>query len=904
MRRWALLAAALGALGATGCGGKPAPGHPAVEYTRLPMAFERNDGQAPAGVRFVARGAGYALLLTDRAPVLRLARAGGRPRDLRLGLAGTEPGMRLASAGPRVGTVNYLVGRRSAWHAAIPSYGAARYANAYPGIAVAFHGTNRSLEFDFELAPGADPRRIALAPSGQRSLRIDRGGALVLALPGGTVREQPPVSRQVLAGRTRRVASRFVRHPDGTIGIRVGRYDRRRPLTIDPVLTYGTYLGGTSFDLGNGIATDAAGAAYVTGTTASVDFPVTSGAQQTAFAGNQDAFVTKIAPDGRSRVYSTYLGGAGIDIANDIAVDASGAAYLTGSTTSADMPTTPGAFQAAYAGGTSDAFAAKLAPTGAALTWSTYLGGAGSDQGMGIAVASGGAPVISGVTGSVDFPTTPGAAQTAYGGGGSDAFVTKLAPTAAALSWSTYLGGSAADAGGHVALDSAGAAYVTGRTQSAGFPTSAGAPQTTLRGSADAFVTEVSAAGDAFAYSTLLGGSGAEAGEGIAVDDGGAAYVTGNTTSVDFPATAGAAQTAYGGGTNDAFAAKVAPGGGSLAYATLLGGGGADLGHAIAVDAAHEAFVTGQTASTDFPFSADAVQTAYPGGPNAAFVTRLSASGARTFSSYLGGSSGAAAQGIAMDGAGAAYVTGATNSTDLPVTAGAAQPANGGSTDAFVAKLVVGPPAATTTTTTPPATTTTVAPPPPTDTTPTTVPAGPKIVTGPVRTTWNTVSVSYRLLRGAAILFDVVTPAGREITADLASGSRQGTLHWNRRVGGRVAPPGRYHLILTASAPNGGVTTKHLGVTLRVLYAHAPRIRAGAARIAYELTEPAVVTLAVGRGGGPRTVVVRQRGRRGPNALAWNLMLGGRRVAGGAYRLYVTARTRKGTIASVAVPAR
>jgi hypothetical protein len=894
--RGAALLAAAGVAALSGCGGTSGAGPAAGSYGRIAVSFERNVGQAPAGVRLLARGPGYTLLLGERTPVLRLAPAGSAPRSLALGLAGTSSAMRLRTAGRRLGTVNYLVGPRRAWRRGVPTWSGARYTSAYPGIDVAFHGSDRRLEFDFEVAPGADPARIALAPRGQRGLRIDRDGALVLALPGGAVREQRPQTWQTVAGHPHRVASWFAIHRDGTVGIDVGSYDRSRALTIDPVLTYGTYLGGTSFDLGNGIAVDSSGAAYVTGTTAAANFPATTGSAQPAFAGNQDAFVAKLAPDGHSLAWATYLGGGGIDVANDVAVDSAGSAYVTGSTTSGDFPTTAGAFQT-IAGGAGDGFVTKLSPTGSALVYSTYLGASGSDQGTGIAVTGAGAAVVAGTTGSLAFPTTSGAFQTGYGGGSSDASVTEVNPTGSGLVYSTYLGGSATDAGGRVVVDSAGAAYVTGRTQSVSFPTTAGAAQTALRGTSDAFAAKLPAGGASLAWSTLLGGTGTDTGEALAVDDAGAAYVTGSTTSTDLPS----ALNAYGGGANDGYAAKVAAGGASIAYSTYLGGAAGDVGRGIAVDAGHDAFVAGQTASSDFPVTSDALQATYPGGTNAAFLATLSPSGARAFSTFYGGSAGAAALGLALDGAGATYVTGSTNSSDLPGTSGAAQPANGGSTDAFVAKFSPTPATTTTTPTTP----VTVPQTTPTDTTVSgqSTP-GPRIIPGILRIRWDRVAVHFIVIGGQAIVLEVVTPSGRKISADLASGTSHGTLVWNRRIGGRIAPPGHYHLRLTSSTPDGVTTTKQLGATLRMLYAHAPRIRAGAAHIAYELTQSARVTLAIAPVGGPKTVVASESGRRGENAIAWNLRLHGRRVAGGEYQLFVTARAPGGRVASVRVPSR
>ena len=321
-------------------------------------------------------------------------------------------------------------------------------------------------------------------------------------------------------------------------------------------LVYSTYLGGTNGVAGDAIAVDAAGSAYVTGTAHSTNFPTTPGDFQTTYGGNGDAFVTKLNPKGTALVYSTYLGGTSYDYGYGIAVDGAGNAYVTGYTASSDFPTTPGAFQTTYAGGNGDAFVTKLNPKGTALVYSTYLGGSDSDGGYGIAVDSAGNAYVTGYTASTDFPTTPGAFQTTFGGNG-DAFVTKLNPTGTALVYSTYLGGTRGDLGLGIAVDSAGNAYVTGYTASSDFPTTPGAFQTTYGGNQDAFVTKLNPKGTALVYSTYLGGTSGDFGLGIAVDSAGNAYVTGGTEFTDFPTTAGAYQTTYG-GTYDAFVAKFA----------------------------------------------------------------------------------------------------------------------------------------------------------------------------------------------------------------------------------------------------------------------------------------------------------------------------------------------------------
>ncbi|HEY4882373.1 MAG TPA: SBBP repeat-containing protein [Myxococcales bacterium] len=382
--------------------------------------------------------------------------------------------------------------------------------------------------------------------------------------------------------------------------------------------------------------------------------------------------------------YSTYLGGSIRDGGQGIAVDSAGNAYVTGLSNSPDFPTA-GAFQGTLAGGF-DAFVTKINAVGSALVYSTYLGGSGDDYGLGIAVDAAGNASLTGSTNSLNFPTTLAAFQRAPGGS-ADAFVTKLNSSGSALIYSTYLGGSGDDVGQGIKLDSLGNAYVTGSTSSADFPTMA-AFQGTLAGSFDAFVTKLNLAGSApLLYSTYLGGSSDDRGFGVAVDSTGNAYVTGYTTSTDFPTTSGALQTANAGG-SDGFMIKLNPAG-SLSYSTYLGGSGQDIGQAIAVNAAGSAFVTGRT-SGNFPTTAGAFQSAFGGGVNDAFVTRLNPSGSTplVYSTYLGGSGDDVGYGIALDGSDDAYVTGYTNSLNFPTTAGVFQTTFGGGLfDAFVTKL-------------------------------------------------------------------------------------------------------------------------------------------------------------------------------------------------------------------------
>jgi hypothetical protein len=457
-------------------------------------------------------------------------------------------------------------------------------------------------------------------------------------------------------------------------------------------------LGGGAADLGYGVAVDAEGGLYVVGSTGSIDFPATESFQSSS-GGNADAFVAKISADGPSLVYSTYLGSTGFDRGTGIAVDSSGNAYVTGTTASANFPTTTGALQTTFGGGTcgtapcSDAFVAKLGPAGDSLVYSTFLGGMRADSAQGIALDSAGDAYVVGSTDSADtFPTV--SPLQAASGGGTDAFVSKLNPGGSSLLYSTFLGGNAADLGQGIAVDSAGNATITGVTFSTNFPT-ASPLQAASGGSGDAFVTRIDSTGVTLVYSTYLGGSGLDRGFGVAVDSTGSADVTGDTTSADFPVTAGSYQETYADG-GDAFVVKLAASGATATFATYLGGIDAEQGLAVTADSAGNAFVTGFTRSADFP-TLTPVQETLGGGLcgsatcSDAFVTELNTAGsALVYSTFLGGDHDDVGRGLALDASGDVVIAGSTASANFPAAPGAVQFARGGTgpiDDAFVARI-------------------------------------------------------------------------------------------------------------------------------------------------------------------------------------------------------------------------
>lgn len=660
-------------------------------YGNLPLAFVRNAGQTSSTVRYFAQRDRYGFYFTAKEAVFAFT---GKRRGiaLRLRFLGAEAEPDGARQLP--GRVNYLTGNDPAkWRRGLRAYGEVVYPDLWPGIDLAFRGQDGALKYEFALAPGADVRDIRLAYRGADRLSLGHAGELRIHTPLGVLRDSRPASYQVIAGKRVAVESRFVIGRGGAYGLAVGRYDPRRPLVIDPGLSYSTYLGGSSRDEAYGIAVDAAGSAYVTGLTGGGTFPTTVGAFDTTANGRIDVFVSKLNPAGSALVYSTYLGGTFDEQGRGIAVDGSGSAYVTGVTGSANFPTTVAAFDRTF-NGLVDGFVAKLGPTGSDLVYSTFIGGTSTDQGFAIALDSAGSAHVAGVTVSTNYPTTAGAFDTTFNGQ-IDAFVTKLNATGSAPVYSTYLGGTTDDRGFGIAVDSAGNAYVNGRTASTNFPTTAGAADTTFNGGVDVFLAKLNAAGSAPVYSTYVGGSGNEEGVGIAVDALGGAYATGFTASTNFPTSAAAFDTTFNGGTNDAFVTRLDPSGSALVYSTYLGGTLNDQGIGIAVDRAGSAHAAGFTSSTNFPTTLGAFDTTFNGGISDAFATKVNTIGSSlVYSTYLGGAAIDEGNGIALDGTGNGYVAGRTFSTDFPSTPGALATSFNGVDDAFVTKLdFIGAPA-------------------------------------------------------------------------------------------------------------------------------------------------------------------------------------------------------------------
>ncbi len=637
-----------------------------VWLTLSTLAFEPNHGQADPQARFVARGPGYELLLAASEATLR--RPSGR---LRLSFLGARVQPQGRALEPLPGYTQYYFGN---WRARVPRYGRVRFDQIYPGIDLVYYGRHGNLEYDLLVAPGADPHRIRLRWDGARTLRLSPEGDLLLDTPAGVLRQHRPRVEQ----NGRPVAAAYTLLGRNQVALRLGPYDHARPLVIDPILRFATFLGGQGDDTATGITVDPAGNIYVAGNTTSNNFPRFP-PNQPGPRGGTELFLTKLNPAGAGVAFSVYIGGSGDDTASGIAVDGSGNIYVAGTTSSPNLPQAGGGLR-----GPTDGFVVKLDPSGGLLS-AQYVGGSGADSISAIALDASGAVYLTGTTNSSDFPVSSGALRT-FSAGGGDAFVVKLGV------YATYLGGIESDQGLGIAVDRAGNAYVTGATASPTFPIVAahqpncapsGTPFTTP--CADAFVAKLNANGSALLFSTFLGGRGADAGRAIALDAAGSAYVMGTTNSVNFPV-AGAVQSAFGGGAQDVFVSKFSPAG-LLAYSTYLGGSGDDQPGGVAVDAAGNAWVAGSTTSGNFPLVGP-LRPSCPSPCADAFVSEINPVGsALIFSTFFGDSAPDRALAIALDAVGAAYVAGDTSSAGFPVTQGAYQTVPGGRTDAFAARI-------------------------------------------------------------------------------------------------------------------------------------------------------------------------------------------------------------------------
>jgi uncharacterized protein (TIGR03437 family) len=699
--------------------------------SRLPLRFEADrTGRWSHDVTYMAHGGTFDLVLAPAESWLETR--GGR---VRMALRGVNPSGHLEPLDRLPGAANYFLGSEKNWKTDVTGYGRVRSAGVYPGIDLVFHGDGGRLEYDFIVGPHSDPGAIQLDFSGQRGLRVDSNGDLVISTSGHAgndeIRWKRPEIYQDVEGRRTPVAGNFV-VSHNRVRFEIATYDRSRELVIDPTLAYSTYLGGPNNEVARGIGVDGAGNVYVAGDTQSNNLPTVS-AVQPNFGGSAavnsfgDAFIAKFSPAG-TLLYLTYLGGSANDAALALAVDKAGNAYVAGCTTSTDFPT-KNPYQSKFGGMggdsivlTGDAFVAKLNPSGNQLLYSTYLGGSLDDIATAIAIDANGNAYVAGATVSTNFPVSkstspyqqsmagvggepirPNAGQPAWEPG--DAFVVRLDPNGQLL-YGTYFGGNQDDAAFAIALDASGNVYIGGSTLSMNLPTTAGAISQTFGGvdiqnffmnTGDGFVAEFDPTLATLRYGTYFGGIGDDTVAAIAVDSSGNIYMTGSTSTPNLTTSKACFQPRYAGYYTlpylieqlygDAFVAKINPSSKTPIYLSYLGGSQNDGGTAIAVDSAGNAYVTGFTDSTDFPMAGNPLQPVFGGDGGQgvyidygdAFLAVVNPTGtALLYSSFYGGNADDEGNSLAVDSSGNVYIAGNTLSTNLKTTSNALQKSFGG----------------------------------------------------------------------------------------------------------------------------------------------------------------------------------------------------------------------------------
>lgn len=720
----------------------PTPDSVPPNLWQVPLAFEPADDRSPSDAGFVARGPGYSIFIGSAGVLLALptpiapidgadpfretteatreasSRHGGilglrplsgshsRTRLVRVAFEGARPDVAGQPQFPLPGRVHRLRGSQpDRWQTGLVTHRRVVYSGVYPGIDVAFYGNGRELEYDFVIAPGASPELARVRFDGVRRVARRSNGDLELATEVGALVQRLPIAYQEGPKGRERVAAHYDLREDGTVGFQLGAYDRDRPLVIDPVLGYATFVGGTGIDQVWDLAVDAAGAAFVTGETESPSFAdlrlISTNAFQTNYQGGQtgvagDAFVAKLLPDGTAFEWFTYLGGSDLETAFTITLANGTEPVVGGFTASTNFPTSAGAFQTLPRGETNrytgrpplTAFVTRLKADGSGVIASTLFGGTGEDQVIDLDVLDDGQVVAVGSTTSTNLPLPTGAIQSNYGGA-TDAFVLRLSADFTTVPWGTYLGGSARDSAEGVALDNAGIAHVVGITLSTNFPVSA-ALQATNAGASDAFVAAFRVADGSAVYATYLGGNANDYAYRAAVGAPGGLWVAGQTASTNFPVVGSLQST--NAGSIDGFLSRLTLDGSAIAYSTYVGGAFDDSLWDVAIDPLGNVHFTGQSSSLELPgLSALSLQSTNQGLEDL-LISRLTPAGVLQ-TTFYGSPGQELAYAVAADSAGNTYVAGRDRSVTFPVSSTNVAQATfgGGATDGFVVKVAYEP---------------------------------------------------------------------------------------------------------------------------------------------------------------------------------------------------------------------
>jgi hypothetical protein len=697
-------------------------------FGNLPLFFETNDGPADNPAPFVVRGRDYQFFISPAEATLALQKKDALTqkaflRTVQMQFVGAGLQAQIQGADELPGKINYLIGNNPAqWRTGVATFSRVRVEQLYPGINLVYYGNQQQLEYDFTIAPGADPAVVKIRFDGVDKISIGAQGELILGAGQGDIRQPAPVIYQMVRGQRQSVSGGYRLVDARTIAFDVGKYDHQLPLVIDPILAYSTFFGGNSSATAWAIAVDTNGFVYIAGQTLSTVFYPSS--FQPNFSGGTyagDAFVAKFGNQASNLIYFTYLGGSADDSAASIAVDGAGDAFVTGFTDSANFPTTTNALHRTIGGPPTpsgyynDAFVSELNPGGSNLVYSTFLGGSGPDAGTGIALDSSNNIYVTGYTGSTNFPTTPNAFQKQLGCPYysyapyyfNNAFVAEISASGTNLLYSSYFGGGNFDVGESIAVDSSNYVYMAGFTASTNFPNTNAFQQylnlSPIPTSAyDAFVAKFMPSCTGLVYSTFLGGTNNDVAYHLAVDGSGNAYVTGWTVSTLFPNTARNVPGLYNGLINNdilgypvitnSFLTQITWNGSNAAigYSAVFGGTnyGSDLAHGVALDPSGDAFVVGASSTTNFPsFNTPGLLSTTNSGYTDAFVIAFNTNcSAILYSGYLGGSSYDSGFGIAVDSLTNAYIVGLTSSSNFP-TLNPFQPLLRGTSDAFLSEI-------------------------------------------------------------------------------------------------------------------------------------------------------------------------------------------------------------------------
>jgi len=718
-----------------------APVQTVTALGNLPLYFEANPSQTKPPAQFLARGRDCQFLISPSESRLLLRKMDAASGEISLcavqmQFINANAQAEIHGDAEQPGKINYLIGNDPAqWRTGVATFAQVRVEQLYSGIGLIYYGNQQQLEYDFTVAPHANPGQITIRFAGADKISVSSRGELVLTVGKDEIRQPKPLLYQTVNGAREEISGGYKIVDAHTVAFDIGKYNHALPLVIDPILSYSTYFGGNVSDTAWAISLDTNGFIYVAGQTLSTQFS-TSGAFQTNFQGGValgDAFVAKFDNLAAYPVYITYLGGNADDVVHGLAVDAAGNAYVAGYTDSADFPTTNALYKTI--GGTVnkgvgyyplDAFVAELNTNGTKLIYSTYLGGSQADGANGIAVDSAGNAYVTGATFSTNFPTTPNALQKQLACPNSfyfnaNAFVTEISAYGTNLIYSSYFGGTNFDEGQGIAVDNSNYVYVTGFTASMNFPTTNALVQQLiltnnvgtnqifitnyiwngylLSGLTNAFVAKFAPSCTNLVYSTYLGGTNSDVANSIAVDGFGNAYVTGCATSTNFPNTVDfipnnlTNNSLYGYAiTTNAFLTQITWDGtnANIGYSAVFGGNTIDIGHGVAVDSSGNAFVVGTTSSTNFPtFNTSGFLCATNSGGNDVFVIAFYADASGLlYSAYLGGLSDDFGYGIALDPTDNAYIVGQTTSTNFP-TLDARQTTLNGTNDTFLAKILL-----------------------------------------------------------------------------------------------------------------------------------------------------------------------------------------------------------------------